>query len=39
MNIPKETVAAIPFTDYRILPPLPVADLQVNKNLAPNPGY
>lgn len=38
-DIPKETVAPIPFTDYRILPPLPVADLQVNKNLIPNQGY
>ncbi|RYY58051.1 MAG: RagB/SusD family nutrient uptake outer membrane protein [Chitinophagaceae bacterium] len=38
-DIPKETVSPILFTDYRILPPLPVADLQVNKNLIPNPGY
>ncbi len=38
-NIPKETIAPIPFSDYRILPPLPVADLQVNNNLIPNKGY
>jgi starch-binding outer membrane protein, SusD/RagB family len=38
-DIPKETVAPISFADYRILPPLPVADLQVNKSLIPNKGY
>jgi hypothetical protein len=38
-DIPKETVAPISFTSYLILPPLPVADLQVNPNLIPNPGY
>lgn len=39
MDIPKATVETIPFTDYRILPPIPQSDLQINPNLVPNPGY
>jgi len=38
-NIPKETIAAIPFSDYRILAPLPLTELDVNKNLVQNPKY
>jgi hypothetical protein len=38
-DIPKETVAPINFKDYRILPPVPLSDLQINPNLVPNPGY
>lgn len=38
-NIPKETIATIPFSDYRILAPLPLNELDVNTKLIPNPKY
>lgn len=38
-NIPKETIAEIPFTDYRILAPLPLTEIDVNKQLVQNPRY
>lgn len=38
-NIPKPGGGVIPFTDYRILPDLPIGDLQINTNLKQNPGY
>ncbi|RAV28074.1 RagB/SusD family nutrient uptake outer membrane protein [Sinomicrobium soli] len=38
-NIPKETIPAISFGDYRILAPLPLAELDVNQNLEQNPKY
>jgi starch-binding outer membrane protein, SusD/RagB family len=31
--------AVVPYTDFRILAPLPVAQVQLNKNLKQNPGY
>jgi hypothetical protein len=38
-DIPKATVEPIKFSDYRILPAIPISDLQINSNLIPNPGY
>jgi starch-binding outer membrane protein, SusD/RagB family len=38
-NIPKPAGGVIPFNDYRILPPIPIGDLQVNTKLVQNPGY
>lgn len=38
-SIPKPGGGLIPFNDYRILPPIPIGDLQVNTNLLQNPGY
>lgn len=38
-NIPKETIPGIAFSDYRILAPLPLTELDVNKNLEQNPNY
>lgn len=37
--IPKETISAIPFTDHRILAPIPQAELDINSNLLQNRGY
>jgi len=43
MDIPKSSalgnLPAIAATDYRILAPIPVADLSANPNLVRNPGY
>jgi len=38
-NIPKETIAEIPFSDYRILAPLPLTEIDINKQLQQNPKY
>lgn len=39
LNIPKETIPTIPFSDYRILPAVPQSERDINKNLVQNPGY
>jgi hypothetical protein len=38
-DIPKATIATIPFSDFRILAPLPLTELDVNKSLVQNPRY
>jgi hypothetical protein len=30
---------AIPYTDYRVVAPISITELDVNKNLVNNPGY
>ena len=38
-DISKPEGADVSYSDYRILPPIPTSDLQINDNLVPNPGY
>lgn len=38
-DIPKESVAAVPFSDYRILAPIPQSEIDINSNLIQNRGY
>ncbi len=38
-DIPKETIATIPFSDFRILAPLPLSEIDINKKLVQNPKY
>lgn len=39
MDIPKETISPIPFSDYRILAPIPASEFDINNNLIQNSGY
>lgn len=39
LAIPKPGGTTIPFSDYRILPPVPTGDIQVNPKIVQNPGY
>jgi len=38
-EIPKENISPIPFSDYRILAPIPQSELDINTNLIQNRGY
>ncbi|WP_134087926.1 RagB/SusD family nutrient uptake outer membrane protein [Olivibacter sp. XZL3] len=39
IDISKETIVPIPFSDYRILAPLPQSEIDINSNLIQNRGY
>ncbi|MCS6822365.1 MAG: RagB/SusD family nutrient uptake outer membrane protein [Microscillaceae bacterium] len=39
LGVRKPDGSIIPFSDFRILPPIPLVDIQSNKNLVQNPGY
>lgn len=39
LDVPKQDGTVLPFTDYRILPPLPAGELIINPNLVNNPEY
>lgn len=39
VDIPKENISPIPFSDYRILAPIPQSEIDINTNLIQNRGY